>query len=104
MDIKSTEECGDKCLRTNACWSYEYSPSYKECNLMKATEPNNKVYMDYAFCVFNQKIGCGGSTVAKLLLQHNASVKAKTDDGKTALDIAIENDCTAEVAALRGHS
>ena len=50
-NIKSTVECGDKCLITNACRSYEYSPSLQKCNLNTAAEPDRGVYQDFAFCV-----------------------------------------------------
>ena len=38
---QSTEECALECLQTKACKSYEYSPTWKLCNLNSAAEPDD---------------------------------------------------------------
>merc|ERR1712226_164989 len=87
-NIKSTAECGDKCLMTNACRSYEYSPSLKKCNLMKEAEPDSEVYEDFAFCVRAEGSGTDCSRPSSNWCRHNrASYEGSTDcDGDGFVD------------------
>ena len=49
--IKDTATCAEQCDGAPACYSFEYSPTRKICNLNVECEPSVGVYEDFAFCV-----------------------------------------------------
>ena len=42
--------CGQACRSNGECCSYEFSPSYKDCNLNKECKPSQKKFQDFLFC------------------------------------------------------
>ena len=42
--------CADACLKESKCCSYEFSPTYLQCNLNKECRPTQKKFRDFLFC------------------------------------------------------
>ena len=49
-NLSDTNKCGSFCLNTTGCWSYEYSKTYKECQINSGQKPDSPQSGDYAFC------------------------------------------------------
>ena len=47
---KDFHRCGQACLKDSKCCSYEFSPTYKQCNLNKECLPTTKKFQDFLFC------------------------------------------------------
>jgi len=50
MDKTNSKKCGEACQGKSECCSYEFSPSYGECNLNKECRPSQKKFHDFIFC------------------------------------------------------
>ena len=50
---KDFHRCGQACLKDSKCCSYEFSPTYKQCNLNKECLPTTKKFQDFLFCKKN---------------------------------------------------
>ena len=50
---KDFHRCGQACLKNSKCCSYEFSPTYKQCNLNKECLPTTKKFQDFLFCKKN---------------------------------------------------
>ena len=44
------QRCADACLNESRCCSYEFSPTYLQCNLNKECRPTQKKFRDFLFC------------------------------------------------------
>ena len=42
--------CAGACFRESECCSYEFSPTYLQCNLNKECRPTEKKFRDFLFC------------------------------------------------------
>merc|ERR1711974_53349 len=50
MNLFNSKMCGEACQSKSECCSYEFSPSYKDCNLNKECQPTQKKFQDFLFC------------------------------------------------------
>jgi len=51
MIYTNKKGCRDRCNRNKNCCSFEYSDSWKLCNLNRDCQPSRGKYQDYVFCV-----------------------------------------------------
>merc|ERR1719260_58243 len=58
MIYTNKKGCSDRCNRNNHCCSFEYSDSWKLCNLNSDCQPSRGKYQDYVFCVKQNVRGC----------------------------------------------
>ena len=67
--------------------------------LRKGANPNCRG--DGGYSPLHEAAGSGQLELARLLLQHKADVSAKGDDGKTPLDVAVEEKQGAILGLLK---
>merc|ERR1719153_2203000 len=98
MIYTDKKACSDRCNRNNHCCSFEYSDSWKLCNLNSDCQRSRGKYQDYVFCVkqnvrdpcppgyfgepckcFEDNIRYLGNRVVKGVLSHQTSRAACRD-------------------------
>ena len=47
---KTLSRCAHACVKESECCSYEFSPTYLQCNLNKECRPTEKKFRDFLFC------------------------------------------------------